>query len=92
METAPVSTTLDRLRSEQRLSGLAVSESGFAFDPQFGQSYTVNQAGVTVLSLLSKGMSIDSVASRLAQEYDIPETIALTGIEAFLRQLGRYLL
>lgn len=50
---------------------LAISESGFVFDPVSGNNFTVNETGLTILRLLQKDSDIHSVYSKLADEYDI---------------------
>lgn len=76
---------------EERLRQLAVSETGFVFDPQTGQSFTVNSTGQAVLAALKKDSSLSCVAEQIADEFDTSAENALAGIEAFVRQLGRYL-
>jgi hypothetical protein len=74
-----------------RLVRLAVSTSGFVFDPQTGQSFSLNHSGVTALEALRRTKSREEAAHTLAQTYNIPVEVALTSIDAFLTQLGRYL-
>lgn len=81
----------DGLRRSGRLSALAVSGSGFAFDPRTGQSFTLNATALEVLAGLNAGDSLAATAERLAAEYDLPAEIALASAESFIRQLGRYL-
>lgn len=76
---------------EERLRQLAVSETGFVFDPQTGQSFTVNSTGQAVLALLKKESSLTKIAEQLTEDFDTSAENALAGIEAFVRQLGRYL-
>lgn len=82
---------LQRLCSDGRLSRLAVSETGFIFDPQTGQSYTLNQTGMLALDLIKRGSDIENAARYLADEYEVSIEVAASSLEAFLFQLGRYL-
>lgn len=79
------------LGKNQRLSKLAVSESGFLFDPETGQSFTLNRTGLLTLSYLKRGSSIEETAAQLAKDYKISLEIATNSVEAFLLQLGRYI-
>lgn len=81
----------DGLRRQGRLSALAVSGSGFAFDPRTGQSFTLNPTALEVLEGLGAGRTLAATAERLAADYGIPAEIALASTESFVRQLGRYL-
>lgn len=82
---------LPHMVSRQRLQMLAVSISGFAFDPQSGQSFTINETGLKTLEHLRDGDGIDETARALALHYPVPQAIIAGSIEVFIRQLGRYL-
>lgn len=51
---------------------LALSESGFVFDPVSGQSYTVNETGLELLKLFQQTSDINEIKNRVAAIYDIP--------------------
>lgn len=70
---------------------LAISPSGFAFDPETGQSFSVNETGLAALAELRSRRSLPQVATSLARDYDVSEEAALAGLEAFLGQLKRFL-
>lgn len=80
-----------KVPNRDRLSQLAVSETGFIFDPQTGQSFSVNPTGLIVLDLLKRGSSLDVTSRSLADRCGIPMEIAASSVEAFILQLGRYL-
>jgi hypothetical protein len=46
-----------------KLAVLAVSESGFIFDPVTGHSYTANATGLRILELLKTGKEPDEIRS-----------------------------
>jgi hypothetical protein len=81
---------INNLIKTQRLSKFAVSESGFLFDPQTGQSFTVNQTGLRALQALKRGESLEEIASNMAVDYKITPDQAANGLESFILQLGRY--
>lgn len=83
--------TANNICPMERLQKLAVSDSGFVFDPQTGQSFSLNGTGLRSLNLLKKGTSIEDTAQCLAQEYGVTAEVASTSVEAFLLQLERYL-
>lgn len=82
---------LNRINVGERLSKLAVSSTGFVFDPQTGQSFTLNHSGLTALEALKRTSSTECAARTLAETYKVPFEIAETSLDAFLVQLGRYL-
>lgn len=79
------------LNKSQKLAKLAVSESGFLFDPETGQSFTLNKTGLATLNQLKRGSSIEETASYLSQNYMVTVEAAMNSVEAFILQLGRYL-
>jgi hypothetical protein len=57
------------LPSAQALHRLAISESGFVFDPMSGHHFTVNETGLEILKLLQKEQDLDMLLAKLGQEY-----------------------
>lgn len=74
-----------------RLQQLAVSDTGFVFDPQTGQSFTVNRTGLIVIHLLKRGADVDKTSMALAHTCDVSYELANSSVESFILQLGRYL-
>lgn len=85
------SEMLKTLSKNQRLARFAVSETGFLFDPETGQSFTLNKTGLITLNHLKYGDSVEETAAYLAKQYKVPLDVALSSVEAFLIQLGRYI-
>jgi len=56
--------------SSDVLSRLAVSESGFVFDPASGHNFTVNETGLVLLRLLLKEPRLDQILETLRDEFD----------------------
>lgn len=54
------------------LQRLAISESGFVFDPVSGHNFTVNETGLVILRLLQKDNQLAPLIDRLTNEYDAP--------------------
>lgn len=52
------------------LMRLALSDSGFVFDPVTGNSFTVNGSALAILRLLQRESALDRVVARLCEEYD----------------------
>lgn len=52
------------------LNRLAVSESGFVFDPASGHHFTVNETGLVLLRLLLKEPRLDEILETLRAEFD----------------------
>jgi hypothetical protein len=76
---------------DKRLAPLSVNKDGFVFDPQTGQSFSLNHSGVVALQSLRNGATIEATARALADVYSVPIEVAASSVEAFLLQLKRYL-
>ena len=56
-----------------RLRDLALSDSGFVFDPLTGHTFTVNCTGQLTLRCLKDGLGPEDTAQRLAEEFDFDQ-------------------
>jgi hypothetical protein len=50
---------------------IAVSETGFVFDPTSGESYSINNTGQQIISLLKEDKSPKEISSIMCGEYEI---------------------
>lgn len=50
---------------------IAVSESGFLFDPTSGESYSLNEQGVEILNLMKDRKSEAEITGFMTGNYDI---------------------
>jgi len=57
----------------QKLRDLAVSESGFVFDPYSGASFNTNATGRTILEALKEGLDRGGVVARLEEQFEVGE-------------------
>ena len=55
------------------LQRLAISESGFIFDPASGHNFTVNETGLTILRLLQKDNELESLLDQLTGKYEVSQ-------------------
>ncbi len=52
---------------------IAVSESGFIFDPTSGESFTLNPVAMDIISLLKQGKNDKEIQKSLSDFYDVDE-------------------
>jgi len=71
----------------ERIKRLALSEEGFVFDPETGNSYVVNQTGMFILTKLKEGKSEEEILRELVDEFEVDEDTARRDITDFLEQL-----
>lgn len=87
----PAQEVLDGLRRSDVLRQLALSDSGFLFDPRSGQSYSLNPTAVAALEMMRLGFSLRQAAEELSKSYAASPEQAESGLESFVHQLGRAL-
>lgn len=52
-------------------SNIALSNTGFVFNPTTGDSYTINQVGQEILGYLGENKSLEEITSLMTSTYDI---------------------
>ena len=75
-----------------KLSVLAISDSGFIFDPVTGHSYTANATGLKILELLKTGKSEDEIKAVIMDEFDASDDEVTVDIQDFVENLKKYFL
>ncbi|MGM0475440.1 MAG: PqqD family protein [Bacteroidota bacterium] len=50
---------------------IAISDTGFAFNPTTGDSYSINRTGREILDYLGEGKSLDEITPVMTDTYDI---------------------
>ncbi len=81
------STRALRLPDAAILQRLAISETGFVFDPVNGNSFTLNGSGLALLRLFQTDNDLAHVCSTIVAEFDISERDAERDIIEFATQL-----
>jgi hypothetical protein len=68
------------------LTMLAISDTGFVFDPRTGHSYTVNSTGLALLRSLKQGFDVTSAQEQLEGAFDCSGNIT-SDIHRFINAL-----
>ncbi|BFN38228.1 HPr-rel-A system PqqD family peptide chaperone [Fidelibacter multiformis] len=69
---------------------IAISETGFVFDPTSGDSYTLNPVGMEILSLLKEGLELEAISARILEKYDVEKGVLERYLYDFLGLLKQY--
>lgn len=77
------------MSTPHRLQELAISETGFVFDPYSGGTFTVNRTGLTILQGLREKLTRAELIERLRKQYQIS---ASTDLETDLGEFTRLLI
>lgn len=74
-----------------QLETLAISETGFVFDPRTGATFTLNPAGVAVIVALRDGLSVGEVVARLHERFErVPAESARDEVVEFIHLLRQH--
>lgn len=74
--------------SPEVIGRLAVSNSGFVFDPVSGASFSVNVSGLAVLRAIQAGaIDIGSIVKSLATEFDAAPAVLQRDVMEFAGRL-----
>lgn len=71
-------------------SNLAVSDNGFVFDPNNGDSYNLNQIGQEILQLLKSDLSEKEITKNITEKYDVEENTFEQNLFDFIGMLNHY--
>jgi len=73
--------------NSRRLHTLAISESGFIFDPNTGHTFTVNETGLEIIRLLKESKSLEDIVAAIAADYEAGNEHIYKDVVQFLGQL-----
>jgi hypothetical protein len=73
-----------------RLRDLAISESGFLFDPYSGATFTLNNTGRSILRLIQDGRGVEEIESALRKKFEVAEEDLRSDIYEFVNLLKEY--
>ncbi|MDD5295853.1 MAG: PqqD family protein [Rhodocyclaceae bacterium] len=79
------------LPSSAALDRIAVSESGFVFDPTTGDSYTVNATGLVLLKLFRQTRDLEALVAAVLAEHEVGAERAERDILEFAGALRQHL-
>ncbi len=69
---------------------IAVSASGLIFNPDTGESFTVNPMGAEIINFLKDGKGQQEVATLVSEKYSIDFATFEKDFEDFIGLLGHY--
>lgn len=69
---------------------IAVSESGFLFDPNSGESFSLNKTGRELLVLLNDGKTAEEIRAIILDKYDVTEKSFSRYFDDFTQMLRHF--
>jgi hypothetical protein len=74
----------------ERLKNLAISDSGFIFDPSSGDAYNTNETGMFIINLLKQGKDFNELMDILIDEYEVAEDELEADLLDYIQTLKNY--
>ena len=71
-------------------SDIAISDSGFVFNPATGESFTVNPIGAEILQLLKENKSLQEATEAILERYNVDETSVEKDLNDFVAMLKHH--
>jgi PqqD family protein of HPr-rel-A system len=68
---------------------IAVSETGFIFNPTTGDSYSMNPIALEILEMLKKEMSEEEIKKSLFDKYDVSKSVLNKSYDEFIDALKK---
>lgn len=69
---------------------IAISDSGFIFNPDTGESFTANPIGLEILDMLKEGLDFETVRTQLLGKYNSDEDTIEKDYHDFVGMLNQY--
>ncbi len=69
---------------------VAVSDSGFVFNPTTGDSFSVNPIGMEIIKLMKEGKSMEEINKSVLENYNVEEKTIEKDLYDFIEMLGHY--
>lgn len=76
----------------QRLRDLAISDTGFVFDPFLGATYTVNATAQCVLDGIKRGLKRDALIELLKSRFETHDEDLARDIDELVQSLRMFCL
>jgi hypothetical protein len=71
-------------------SNIALSESGFIFNPNTGESFTLNPSGQVLFELVREGKDYAAIRDYFLENFDTEESIFEKDFEDFMHMMTSY--
>jgi hypothetical protein len=69
---------------------VAVSDSGYVFDPTTGESYTLNPIGLEIVNMLKQGLSTNEIKTTILNRYEVDDSSLERYYMDFIGMLRNY--
>ncbi len=74
---------------DRNLIDIAVSDTGFVFDPTTGQTFRLNKSALFIVRTLQTGAKLNQVAEKLAEQFNVDKSSAKEDVKEFLSLMAK---
>ncbi len=85
-----IHTLIHKIISMQINKNIAISDSGFLFNPATGESYSLNTTGTELLNLIKEGKTLDEITSIFIEKYDTDKITVEKDYQDFTEVIMQY--
>jgi len=78
------------MKDYNKLSNLAISDSGFVFNPSNGDSFTLNLIASFILNKLKENKTKEEVLESIIEKFEVEKSDAELDFDNFINQLMMY--
>lgn len=71
-------------------SNVAISESGFLFNPANGESYSLNAIGIEIFNLMKEGKTYEEISKKILEQYTTDKDTFERDYNDFVNMLKQY--
>ena len=71
----------------QLLKDLAISDTGFVFNPLTGESFSLNETGLFIIQQIKQGLEFQEILQNLVNEFDVDPIDAEKDLQDFIEML-----
>lgn len=75
------------MEKQVRVKDIAISETGFVFDPFSGGTFTLNATGQFVIKAVRDGLSRDQIVAKIRESFSHVTSQAAQDVDDFMRTL-----
>lgn len=69
---------------------IALSDSGFVFDSNSGDSYNLNTVGRAIMNLMKEDKTLDEIQELMLEEYEVEADVLENSIYDFVGMLRQF--
>jgi hypothetical protein len=71
---------------------IAISDKGFVFNPETGESFAINPIGQVIFAMIRDGKNYDEIQARIIKGYHVDDATFEKDYQDFINLLRHYLL